>query len=40
LKLPKDVFRFEELGTPILAGHAIGEKQEFFPPVAGADQTA
>jgi methionyl-tRNA synthetase len=33
LKLPKDVFRVEELGTPIPAGHAIGEQQEYFPAV-------
>ena len=36
LKLPKDVFRVEELGKPIPAGHAIGEKQQYFPAV-GAD---
>lgn len=36
LKLPKDVFRVDELGTPIPAGHAIGEKQQYFPAVAGA----
>ena len=35
LKLPADVFSVSELGTPILAGHAIGEKQEFFPAVEG-----
>ncbi len=34
LRLPADVFRIEELGRPIEAGHAIGEKQEFFPGVA------
>lgn len=37
LNLPRDVFRFDELGTPIPAGHAIGEKQPFFPPVAGVE---
>jgi methionyl-tRNA synthetase len=31
LLLEKDVFRVEELGRPIAAGHAIGQKQEFFP---------
>jgi methionyl-tRNA synthetase len=36
LNLPKDVFRVDELGTGIAAGHAIGEKQQFFPAVAGA----
>jgi methionyl-tRNA synthetase len=34
LKLPADVFRVDELGTGIPAGHAIGEKQQFFPAVA------
>jgi methionyl-tRNA synthetase len=37
LRLPKDVFRVEELGTPIPAGHKIGEKQQYFPAVAGAE---
>ncbi len=32
LNLPKDVFKVDELGVPIPAGHAIGEKLEFFPP--------
>lgn len=32
LNLPKNVFRVEELGVPIPAGHNIGQKQEFFPP--------
>lgn len=32
LKLPKDVFKVDELDIPIPAGHVIGEKQEFFPP--------
>jgi methionyl-tRNA synthetase len=31
LNLPKDVFRIDELGTGIPAGHAIGEKQQYFP---------
>jgi methionyl-tRNA synthetase len=31
LRLPEDVFRLEELGTPIPAGHALGEKQVYFP---------
>ncbi len=34
LNLPENVFRIDELGTGIPAGHAIGQKQEFFPPVA------
>jgi methionyl-tRNA synthetase len=31
LNLPESVFNINELGIPIPAGHAIGEKQEFFP---------
>ncbi len=31
LRLNPDVFTIEELGRPIAAGHAIGEKQQFFP---------
>jgi methionyl-tRNA synthetase len=34
LRLPESVFRINELGTPIEAGHTIGEKQVFFPPAA------
>jgi methionyl-tRNA synthetase len=33
LRLPPDVFRIEELGTPIPAGHALGPKGSYFPPV-------
>ena len=33
LRLGSDVFRVEELGTPIPAGHEIGPKQQFFPAV-------
>jgi methionyl-tRNA synthetase len=33
LQLPKDVFRIDELGIPIAAGHSIGQKQPFFPDV-------
>jgi methionyl-tRNA synthetase len=40
LRLPADVFRVEELGTPIPAGHAIGQKQQYFPAVAGAETSA
>jgi methionyl-tRNA synthetase len=35
LNLPADVFRVDELGTGIPAGHTIGQKQQFFPAVAG-----
>lgn len=31
LNLPETVFRVDELGTDIPAGHAIGEMQAFFP---------
>jgi methionyl-tRNA synthetase len=31
LRLDPEVFRVDELGTPIPAGHAIGAKQMFFP---------
>ncbi len=40
LQLPPDVFRLEELGVPIPAGHAIGAMQQFFPAVAGAIKDA
>ena len=33
LRLEPDVFRVEELGRPIAAGHTIGFKQTFFPAV-------
>jgi methionyl-tRNA synthetase len=31
LRLPADVFRIDELGVPIPAGHLLGPKQEYFP---------
>jgi methionyl-tRNA synthetase len=31
LRLPADVFRIEELGTPIPGGHALGPKGTYFP---------
>jgi methionyl-tRNA synthetase len=34
LRLPQDIYRMEELGRPMPAGHAIGDKAEYFPPVA------
>ncbi len=34
LNLPADVFSVDQLGTDIPVGHKIGEKQEYFPPVA------
>lgn len=36
LRLPATVFAIDELGTGIPAGHAVGEKQEFFPAVPDA----
>ena len=35
LNLPPSVLSVDELGVPMVAGHAIGQKQDFFPPVAG-----
>jgi len=35
LRLPPEVFRVDELGVPIPAGHAIGPKQEYFPAPPG-----
>lgn len=34
LNLPSTVFSVDELGTGIPAGHAVGQKQQFFPAVA------
>ena len=31
LRLPADVFRIDELGTGIPAGHELGAKQTYFP---------
>lgn len=36
LRLPPEVFRIDELGTPIPAGHELGPKQVYFPPVAAS----
>ena len=33
LDLPMDVFRVDELGIPMAAGHRIGAQQEYFPAV-------
>jgi methionyl-tRNA synthetase len=35
LRLPPEVFRVDELGTPIAAGHAVGPKQPYFPAAPG-----
>ena len=34
LRLPPSVFRIDELGTPIEAGHEVGPVGQYFPPVA------
>lgn len=36
LRLPPEVMRVDELGTPIPAGHEIGQKVPYFPVPAGA----
>jgi methionyl-tRNA synthetase len=36
LRLDPSVFRVDELGKPIPAGHEIGPKQTYFPAVAEA----
>ncbi len=38
LRLPENVFRIDELGVPLPAGHAIGAKQEFFPVPPGMER--
>jgi len=31
LRLPPEVFRIDELGVPMPAGHEVGPKQAYFP---------
>jgi methionyl-tRNA synthetase len=31
LRLPPSVFRIDELGKPLEAGHVLGHKQPYFP---------
>jgi methionyl-tRNA synthetase len=38
LNLPEDVFSIDELGKAIPAGHAIGQKQQFFAAVEGSSE--
>ncbi len=38
LNLPESVFSIDELGKPILAGHTIGQKQQYFPAVEGSEE--
>lgn len=40
LNLPEDVFSIDQLGVPMPAGHEIGQKQQFFPAVEGAETEA
>jgi methionyl-tRNA synthetase len=40
LQLPESVFRIDELGTPIPAGHELGQKLSYFPAVADASVAA
>ncbi len=37
LNLEPSVFKLDELGKPMLAGHVIGQKQQYFPAVAGGE---
>jgi len=37
LRLPPSVFRLDELGVAIPAGHAIGPKQPYFPVPPGME---
>jgi methionyl-tRNA synthetase len=39
LRLPESVFRIDELGTPIPAGHELGQKLAYFPVVAVPDKS-
>lgn len=38
LRLPPTVFRLDELGVPIAAGHVLGPKQAYFPVPPGAEE--
>ena len=38
LNLPETVFRIDELGIGIPAGHSIGEKLTYFPAVEGSKE--
>lgn len=40
LQLPKDVFRLDELGKPMEAGHALGPVGSYFPKVEVAPESA
>jgi methionyl-tRNA synthetase len=40
LRLPADVFRIDELGVPIPAGHELGPKGEYFPVPPDLDTPA
>jgi methionyl-tRNA synthetase len=40
LRLPPEVFRLDELGKPIPAGHELGHNQKYFPGDARASAEA
>lgn len=40
LNLPESVFTLNELGSGLPAGHAIGQKQQYFPAVEGVSSEA
>jgi methionyl-tRNA synthetase len=40
LRLSPEVFRVDELGKPMAAGHEIGPKQQYFPAVPEASKPA
>ncbi|HEY4220620.1 MAG TPA: class I tRNA ligase family protein, partial [Myxococcota bacterium] len=40
LRLPASVFALSELGTPIPAGHQLGDKQQYFPATPDAPASA
>jgi methionyl-tRNA synthetase len=37
LRLPPEVFRLDEIGKPIPAGHVLGPKQQYFPSPPGEE---
>jgi methionyl-tRNA synthetase len=39
LRLPASVFRIDELGVAMPAGHAIGPKGDYFPVPAGMERS-
>lgn len=37
LNLPENIFSVDELGKPIMSGHIIGSKEQYFPAVEGSE---